>query len=1114
MTRLIEMYNRLKDQPSDINEHFPTLKKYATGCSHITEMGVRDVVSTFALMSGRPKRMISYDLGRSGNVDFAAGIAKEEGIDWIFVQGDVLRQNIESTDLLFIDTKHTYRQLRRELALHAANVVKWIVFHDTESFGKKDEFPEKSPKQGLATAIEEFLEDHPEWELEKKFKNNNGLTILKRVAKTPARPRVSIVIPTMNHLEDCLKPCIESIQKFTDMDQVEVVVVANGCTDGTMKYMGALMKKHPKQFRMVWIKKPNGYTASVNRGIEAAKGEHVVLLNNDTVLLGQAKNDWIRMLIEPLEQDRDIAITGPMRSGNAESGRSFLIFFCVAMRRDLFRELGLLDEVFNPGFGEDVDFCIRAQDSGYKIVQVPDEKFEIIHDKGHAIHVSGFPIWHAGEKTLDDDPKAYGKLIEKNSAILKKRYGTPEPAPQKVSPQKASKKKDALVFDCFPFFNELDVLEIRLRELSPVVDRFVLVESRLTHSGKPKPLYYEKNKKRFAEWADKIEHVVCDFPAGDTWFRERFQREAIMDGLARIQPKDSDIVIVSDADEIPNADSVREYIQGPERDIAFCRQYLSYYFLNCRKIGEWYGSRITTFGIVKKIGAHAVRLHDGRRRLPHVGWHFSFLTGDSAERVREKIEAFGHQELNVPQWTGKAHLDKCLKEGLDMFGRKEEQFRFIAVDSSFPACVAKDPAKWDQLIHSDKEERGKKRSIRVPARKDEKKGKAPKVKKAAAPGNQYHTAPEPRIGNYIGPKDDAAAPLPPQTKDAAGAQTFVDVTATISTKNRYDTTLPSALISIAMQTVRVKKIIVYDDGDRKDLREMPWYKQFMLMLSIKGIGFYVAFGEGKGQVKNHQRATIECETEWVWRLDDDNIAEPDVLEKLLRAATPTTGAIGGLVLDPSSTGVSEIASNKIEDIYLGMNQQWFMNTKGLQEVDHLYSTFIYRRSAALHGYHKDLSPVGHREETMFTHTMKILGHQVWLEPSAVTWHYRAAVGGIRQNTDRWMWDHDEKIFQDYLRKSGVTPRQIKLVVLDNGMGDHWAFKPLIPELKKRYGAGLVMATCYPEVFKNSGVKQISIAEAKMMCDIEPLNVYRFMAEHRWDKPLVEAFRELYLGGES
>lgn len=177
--KLQEIYEGLCNTPSDINEHLPTLKKYAQECEHITEMGVRWVVSTYALLMGKPKRMISYDIN-SIHWDVIRDMVKDD-TDFEFRVGDTTEIEIEETDLLFIDTWHVYQQLKKELELHGNKAKKYLIFHDTTAFEYIGETISGDViYEGLWPAIEEFLEQNPHWELHERFENNNGLTILKR----------------------------------------------------------------------------------------------------------------------------------------------------------------------------------------------------------------------------------------------------------------------------------------------------------------------------------------------------------------------------------------------------------------------------------------------------------------------------------------------------------------------------------------------------------------------------------------------------------------------------------------------------------------------------------------------------------------------------------------------------------------------------------------------------------------------------------------------------------------------------------------------------------------------------------------------------------------------
>ena len=190
MSNLEKIYQYKCSSPSDINEHLPTLLRYSQMCDHVTEFGVREPVSTYALMYGKPKKMISYDITpveRFGvNRSYLKSLAMENNVDYEFIEGDTLSITIDETDLIFIDTWHEYNQLKRELELHHTKVKKYLIFHDTTTYadiGENNTYLGQNiinPK-GLWPAISEFLEENKNWIIEEKYENNNGLTVLKNI---------------------------------------------------------------------------------------------------------------------------------------------------------------------------------------------------------------------------------------------------------------------------------------------------------------------------------------------------------------------------------------------------------------------------------------------------------------------------------------------------------------------------------------------------------------------------------------------------------------------------------------------------------------------------------------------------------------------------------------------------------------------------------------------------------------------------------------------------------------------------------------------------------------------------------------------------------------------
>ena len=294
-----------------------------------------------------------------------------------------------------------------------------------------------------------------------------------------------------------------------------------------------------------------------------------------------------------------------------------------------------------------------------------------------------------------------------------------------------------MVYDCFPFFNELELLDIRCNELSGVVDRFVLVEATMTHNGDPKKLYYEENKERFAEFNDKIIHIVVDDFSGAeqgrtfqerAWMRENIQRNAIAIALNHVL--DDDIVIVSDIDEIPRASKVRELVGrcGPDEVIGFALAQYNY-FLNLRNVSNpiWGNdpkmARVATFRdksayrtspynhfILKPVnqGLTATRFRyiHPTRRIADAGWHFSYLGG--IESAVNKLRAFNEMGLyskkNIEQF-----VQRKIAAGRSLWGH--DHFMPEPFDGTFPIYVLVNHERFAKLIYQNVPVQGIKEAV-------------------------------------------------------------------------------------------------------------------------------------------------------------------------------------------------------------------------------------------------------------------------------------------------------------------------------------------------------------------------------------------------------------------
>lgn len=603
--------------------------------------------------------------------------------------------------------------------------------------------------------------------------------------------RYSIVIPTYNHLEDCLRPCLTSVLKATsgllESGEAEVIIVANGCNDGTVEYLDAL-KSSSKGIKYITTPDPLGYTVATNIGIRLAVGEFVVLMNNDTQVLDWGFGGrWLEILNVPFSTNKKhlgitgvnvpvdtskkrVGITGVKKIWSDEVKRPFVIFFLAMIERAVFSEIGYLDEIFNPGGGEDIDFCMRLEKAGYECVRVPEDG----HDNEYT---TNFPIYHVGGRTV--------------------------------------------------------------------------------HNEVP-------------DWENE------------------FRRH--------------------------------------------------------------------------------MRLLDFRAK------HFFYSN-------------------------------------------------------------------------------------------------------------------------------------------------FADVTCEISTLDRQFTTLPLAIMSVINQKLKPKKLLIFvDNYNAIDLRQHSIYLNLFAMLDASGIQWTVLPGQDAGQVENHQKALDIADTEYIWRLDDDNYAEPDVLEKLMRNFFVEVGAVGGSVLHPMNLNdnTDALASTNISDINTSANLQWTRGS-GVVKTDHLYSTFVYRRIAGKHGYCKELSKVGHREETIFTHEMKREGWFLYIDRSAVTWHLRENTGGIRKLGQADMWAADEAVFQRKIQEWGVEHTNRRWINMDCGIGDNWMFKMILEQIMAKYaGDRITIATAHPDVFHDvRGVDVVSVAEGKVALGQErfdAMNVYAWCYNNEWDRNLIEAMKKLYLEG--
>lgn len=282
-----------------------------------------------------------------------------------------------------------------------------------------------------------------------------------------------------------------------------------------------------------------------------------------------------------------------------------------------------------------------------------------------------------------------------------------------------------MIYDCFSFFNELDILEIRLNTLSPIVDKFVLVESVWTHTGQPKPLYFTDNRNRFKPFLDKIIHIVVKeddlppFPSDATereiaWIRENVQRNAIVRGLTDAKP--DDVLLISDLDEIPDPEKVLEAAKTPDgitnlnlKNYAFFLnnlnvaapiwaggpQLLTYRtFLDHKTYAKFAYSEYAPQCANPIPSATVIRLGRKSRTIRNAGWHFTSMGG--VKSLKTKLQSFAHTEF-AAGLPSDEDLEKRLRNGQGLFGFGDF-FMAEPAEIALPPFIRNNQERFSEMI--------------------------------------------------------------------------------------------------------------------------------------------------------------------------------------------------------------------------------------------------------------------------------------------------------------------------------------------------------------------------------------------------------------------------------
>jgi beta-1,4-mannosyl-glycoprotein beta-1,4-N-acetylglucosaminyltransferase len=267
------------------------------------------------------------------------------------------------------------------------------------------------------------------------------------------------------------------------------------------------------------------------------------------------------------------------------------------------------------------------------------------------------------------------------------------------------------IYDCFTFYHELDLLELRLTELYDVVDHFVLVEANTTYTSRPKPFYFEENKQRYSKWLDKIIHVkVEDMPNDpNAWVNDIFQRDQIFRGIADADA--NDLIMISDLDEIIRPAAV-ESMRASNQALFALRMTISNFKFNYLKedpdrYNIWaMAGRRNLFDEIKPDAFRQLRFqfmgapyqfkNDGCEVVEHGGWHFGYM-GDK-NWLLDKAQSFAHTEVNNPEFLAQIDPEASIEQGTSWDRSSSDKYVIVELDSYFPKTLVNNKERYQKYI--------------------------------------------------------------------------------------------------------------------------------------------------------------------------------------------------------------------------------------------------------------------------------------------------------------------------------------------------------------------------------------------------------------------------------
>jgi beta-1,4-mannosyl-glycoprotein beta-1,4-N-acetylglucosaminyltransferase len=256
------------------------------------------------------------------------------------------------------------------------------------------------------------------------------------------------------------------------------------------------------------------------------------------------------------------------------------------------------------------------------------------------------------------------------------------------------------------FFDELDLLEIRLEETFDIVDRFIISESLYTHSGNEKPLFFETNKDRYNKYLPKITHVVYESkPNSNSWYNENNQRRSLGYAMNQSVLNDHDLIIISDLDEIINRNTLSSIVANIDHDllpITLCHTMytgkINYKVIDPAWCQNWRGACIINGKLLreKEYDLHFFRHYkDSFNYLENAkNWHFTSVGNE--DNIRHKLISYAHTETNTHD--NLYNIKNRLLDVKDPMLSRDYKLEKTIIDDSFPKAIIENIDKYKTLI--------------------------------------------------------------------------------------------------------------------------------------------------------------------------------------------------------------------------------------------------------------------------------------------------------------------------------------------------------------------------------------------------------------------------------